>query len=496
MSGSLRLSTEIRLSRRDIFILGCTALISLVVYLVWSALIFRIGFPLDDSWIHQTYARNLALRGEWAFLPGKISAGSTAPLWTILLSVGFLLKLSPYFWTYLLGFLLLFCISLLAEDTSRRMLPLYHPAYPWVGCMFLLEWHLVWGAYSGMETILYIILVLGVMNILLTGSRKYILAGILTGVSIWVRPDGLTLLGPLLAVIYLTEKTTSIRCERLWQLVLGFGVLFFPYLLFNLIITGTPMPNTFYAKQAEYVDWQATPFWEKSLFFALQFFQGIAIILLPGFIQKFIGAVRQKDWRVLAVIIWVLGYCLLYVSRLPVYQHGRYLMPAMIIFLLIGFSGFMGQLNYFSFSKLKNRQIAILSLFIVVVMVSFIFGGYTYAYDVAYIESQMVDSARWVSENIARDEIIAAHDIGALGYFGQHSIVDLAGLISPEIVPIMTDDVRLSKYMTEHSVKYFIAFPGWRPALTVMGKQIFIIKNGRFLQAQEGNLAIYSWGFR
>jgi hypothetical protein len=129
-------------------------------------------------------------------------------------------------------------------------------------------------------------------------------------------------------------------------------------------------------------------------------------------------------------------------------------------------------------------------------MVSFIFGGYTYAYDVGYIESQMVDSARWDSENIANDEIIAAHDIGALGYFGQHSIVDLAGLISPEIVPIMTDDVRLSEYMTEHSVKYFIAFPGWRPALTAMGKQIFIIKNGRFLQEQEDNLAIYRWGFR
>jgi hypothetical protein len=44
------------------------------------------GFPLDDGWIHQTYARNLAEYGQWAYLPGTISGGSTSPLWTLLLS--------------------------------------------------------------------------------------------------------------------------------------------------------------------------------------------------------------------------------------------------------------------------------------------------------------------------------------------------------------------------------------------------------------------------
>src|SRR5512138_2254022 len=51
------------------------------VYVITSARTFRIGYPLDDAWIHQTYARNLALHGEWAFIPGRPSAGSTSPLW-------------------------------------------------------------------------------------------------------------------------------------------------------------------------------------------------------------------------------------------------------------------------------------------------------------------------------------------------------------------------------------------------------------------------------
>jgi len=39
--------------------------------------ISQFGFPLDDAWIHQTYARNLGLSGMMAFTPGEPSAGST-----------------------------------------------------------------------------------------------------------------------------------------------------------------------------------------------------------------------------------------------------------------------------------------------------------------------------------------------------------------------------------------------------------------------------------
>ena len=46
---------------------------------------YRGGFPLDDAWIHQTYARSLAQTGKWEFLPGQSSAGgSTSPLWSML----------------------------------------------------------------------------------------------------------------------------------------------------------------------------------------------------------------------------------------------------------------------------------------------------------------------------------------------------------------------------------------------------------------------------
>jgi hypothetical protein len=94
---------NIALERRSVLILALAVSISISVYLVASAMIYRIGFPLDDAWIHQTYARNLALSGEWAFSPGHPSDGSTSPLWTGLIAIGYWLRLGPYIWTFFLG---------------------------------------------------------------------------------------------------------------------------------------------------------------------------------------------------------------------------------------------------------------------------------------------------------------------------------------------------------------------------------------------------------
>jgi hypothetical protein len=73
------------------------------VYLLFASARGALGFPLDDAWIHQVYARNLATRGELAFFAGQPSAGSTSPLWTILLSPGYLLPVDFRAWTLFLG---------------------------------------------------------------------------------------------------------------------------------------------------------------------------------------------------------------------------------------------------------------------------------------------------------------------------------------------------------------------------------------------------------
>jgi hypothetical protein len=181
-------------------IIAVAALAAVFFYLIVSALNFGLGFPLDDSWIHLTYARNLAEHGEWAFRLGEGSAGSTSPLWTASISIGFLLGLAPYVWTYLLGWAVLTLLAVYAENISRRLVPSYKSQIPWAGLFFVFAWHLTWAAVSGMETLLHGLIILVVLGALMTGSRRYLMLGVLTGLSVWVRPDGLTLLGPILFV--------------------------------------------------------------------------------------------------------------------------------------------------------------------------------------------------------------------------------------------------------------------------------------------------------
>jgi hypothetical protein len=46
--------------------------------IVGSALYQHFGFPLDDSWIHQSVGRNFARFGSLGYLPHQRSSGSTS----------------------------------------------------------------------------------------------------------------------------------------------------------------------------------------------------------------------------------------------------------------------------------------------------------------------------------------------------------------------------------------------------------------------------------
>lgn len=472
-----------------------SAVIGIVVsYLLASHFTYKIGFPLDDSWIHQTYARNLAQHGEWSFRLGVPSAGSTAPLWSALLALGFLFEFSPYFWAFLLGALTLFALGVLCEWAVRSLVNTYRPAVPWVGMFIVFEWHLAWAGMSGMETLLHGLIVTTVLVLLMTNTPRYLPLGLLTGLSVWVRPDGLTLLGPVLMVIVLNEKDMRSRGQAFLRFLLGFGVLFLLYLFFNLAVGGTPMPNTFYAKQAEYASWQALPILDRLGQMSLQLLVGPSLVLVPGVIGWLVKSIRTRMWGSLAALIWCFGYLYLYVSRLPVYQHGRYIMPAMPIFFLFGLLAFFE----FDAGKMFKRyhwvaQTIWRGSLIMLVLGFMILGANSYAQDVAIIESEMVVTAKWVSENLPEDAIIAAHDIGALGYFDDHELIDLAGLISPEVIPFIRDEARLAEFLDEKGADYLIAFPMFYPRLAQNAEVVFRSESPFTPAFGEENMVVYSW---
>jgi len=464
-------------------------------YLLASQLKFRIGFPLDDAWIHQTYARNLAEWGQWAFWRGQVSGGSTAPLWSALLALGYWLKLSFYFWAFALGGVLLWGLAILGEQFLHQSVPAYKGKFPWAGIFIVGEWHLVWAAASGMETLLYAFLVTTVLVFLILKKRNFLLLGALVGISLWVRPGAITLLGPVLVVAVLSGKAFKKISRDLFNVAIGFGIFLSLYLLFNLAVTGTPLPNTFYAKQAEYaILRELSPFWVRFLKEIGLPLIGAGALLLPGTLFYIWRSLKERNIAALVAVIWFLGYAAIYAWKLPVtYQHGRYMMPAMPIFFLWGLSGTL-QL----FEKAKSARKGLLtfgwgSALVLIWLAFYGLGAKSYAEDVAFIESEMVVTAKWLAENIPSDALIAAHDIGALGYFDGRELVDLAGLVSPEVIPYIRDEETLASYLNSQNVEYLIVFPSWYKTLS---EGLPLVYNTRGLFAPEiggENMSLYEW---
>lgn len=453
------------------------------------------GFPLDDAWIHQTYARNLGQRGQWAFVPGQPSAGSTAPLWSLLLGLGYLLRIPFRAWAYALGIIFLGLTGWTVTRLGLRLFPERRQVGLWAGLFCIFEWHLIWAAVSGMETILFVWLSTFLVERYLAveqtqpGSGRLRLKdfglGVLGSLLILTRPEGLGLVGLLGLDIARREWGQAGGRRRLpgrwFWLATGIGLLLAPYLVFHLWLTGLPLPNTFYAKQAEYrLVLTSFPLWWR-LFGnfgpPVETVQGVfrviligaQFLLLPGLVAAAWLTVKESRRELWLLWLWWIGHLLLYGLRLPVtYQHGRYQIPVIPWLILLGVWGTARLVESGAKQQLLLRAAGrawMLSLPILVLAFTVI-GAQAYGRDVRFIESEMVAAARWLNEHTEPRAVVAAHDIGALGYFAQRPLIDLAGLITPEIIPIIRDEPALFEFFTTRQADYLVTFPSWYPRLT------------------------------
>jgi hypothetical protein len=106
----------------------------------------------------------------------------------------------------------------------------------------------------------------------------------------------------------------------------------------------------------------------------------------------------------------------------------------------------------------------------------------------------MVNVAHWLAQNTAEDALIAAHDIGAIGYFAERPLLDLAGLISPEIIPLLSDEAALSQYVLDSQADYLVTAPGWPYTRVANADQSELIYATDFSLTQThglNNMAVY-----
>ena len=481
--------------KKKIISIGIIAAISLATYIAHSHYYYEIGFPLDDSWIHQTYARNLVELGEWSFIPGKPSSGSTSPLWIILLTPAYFLNISPIVWTNILGWLLLWGIGIMSMMLFEQYNPRKKRYSIWVGIGMVCEWHLIWAAGSGMETLLFALILLIPFLDISHHRYTWFINGLLVGVTIWIRPDGIILFLPIFLFIWIKETIIKKKIISMISCFVGVLLLFIPYLMFNQTLSGDWWPNTFYAKQTEYAVLRESSLILRYLRQFMLPLVGVGVLLLPGFIMFCIGIIRNRKWQNIPPVVMFLCYLGAYAWRLPVtYQHGRYIIPVMPLFFIMGISGLV---EYYHVGLAKMITRVLYKSWIIssaaILIGFFILGAQAYAKDVGFIQSEMVATAKWIQNNTEPEAIIAAHDIGALGYWGKREILDLAGLITPEVIPFIRDEHRIQKYLDDHQTDYLMTFPNWYPYLSSIGDEVYRTGGKISILLGGENMVVYKW---
>jgi len=230
-------------------------LISVSVISVWLMFPKSPGvFPIDDAYIHLTYAKNLASTGHWEFNAGEPSLGTSSPLWAFIISIPFVLHLNPY-WTiqifnlFLLGLSCLLAAKLVIEDSKiLNIKPKYvYLASAAAGLTIALNGNIHWLALSGMETLLFITLVLaGILN--WTKNEFNSLTGIICGLLILTRLPGLLLPFTLLTGSLWTGKRIHMKG------VIALCSIALIYAGLSYSTSGRLLPVTAKGKRLTYVD--------------------------------------------------------------------------------------------------------------------------------------------------------------------------------------------------------------------------------------------------
>ena len=449
--------------RADLSVALAAALPLAVFTLTERSVAGGAGFPLDDSWIHLHFARNLAEGAGFAYNPGRPVAGSTAPLWTLLLAAGVLVGGASVATAKALGI----ACALGAAVLTRRAAQAWGAppgAAVVAGVALLWAGPVVWGALSGMEVTLAALLVAAAL-VAHAAERAWLTAA-LAGLAVTARPEA-ALLIPFLLL------SRPLVPGRLAAFVLVPAVVIAPMVAFSCATVGAPYPATAAAKvEGGLIGWLGGLREPLTLTLALRpwaFLREWAswlalthvllpLLLLPALVLAWRRGGRALGVVGLALLAHPLGMALLAPYRGPGFQEGRYsvhLLPLALVVVAVGLGTVLQ----------RRRRLALLA-WLALALWALVPAAERYAWGVQNIEAMQVRLGHWVAANTAPRARLAVNDIGAIAYLSRREIVDLMGLVTPEILPYRRQgEDGVIRFVSQVCPDYVIIFPAWFPRL-------------------------------
>jgi hypothetical protein len=447
-----------------------------------SALRVQYGFPLDDSYIHQTVARNFARYDVLGFVPGKPSSGATSLIWACIQASNYkFLHADPVKFNLLVSWVMLALIGPLLFMLARRdgfsLLPSFVLAASPALCG-----NFIWLGLIGMEHLLFIVLVLISIHFWFdTGRHRLpnaLFAGLAAGLLAITRPEAMVF-GPLLALSSWKIKRTFSEVASALAVWAVFLLLLFAS---NFYTSHSLMPATLKGRTWLYFHSSGGPHTAHSIIrflgawiqrlprqFSTRYVQqmqslhqvrgSFALYGFMLFVLAMTGAyslVFRRLPRVSFLLLWTALHFCIYLLTFPTGGHGGRYQPLNLLLLFPCL--FFGTL--WLLQKLTKGQAqwtaGVTVTALVIAGAASLRSWRTVTIDgVGHINRTHGKMGEWMLQNLPPDADVAAFDIGRISYTWDRNLLDLGGLVDPSYVPYLTSG-HVPEYVEEHHVQYVV----------------------------------------
>lgn len=457
-----------------ITILACTSALSFLSHNPEHLLVF------DDSYITLKFAANFFKYNGITYDGTSYLTGATSPLHIIgvaLLGLFFSMETA----SLAVGIIFFILSSLIVYMWVIQMYGEKKVALL-AGVMMATSGLLVFDSLNGLETTTFIFFTLLTFYLHYVYEHKvyYIITLFL---SVLARPEG-WFLASALWVSQVIDYVIWHNKKVLRNLFISLSIFIFlciPYFLLYFYYTGSLLPNTAFAKSVFFAEFQIHSPRIWMLKHGVELFYQELLYPLPLIIFPLILFAR-KVIR-LPYLWWYYGiFYLCYFIVFPGatlhywcrYQH------IFIPLIIIGISG--GTFELLRLYRKKFVQIAM----VILIGGSIIYNqGMSlnnardiYLKEISCTQNTLIDLAMWLKHNTPENSLIALHDIGAVGYFSDRRILDLVGLINPEVSKYYwdksskklfhVDERRVIDYLKEKTPDYLVVrVPDWERYLNL-----------------------------
>jgi hypothetical protein len=292
-----------------------------------------------------------------------------------------------------------------------------------------------------------------------------VLTALASALAVLARPEAVV----LVPLFFLAERPAFKRAAifaGVTALVLA------PSVVFSLLTVGAPFPATAAAKvEGGLLGWVAGVHESALRTFLLRPWDFVTdwiawlsrthwLLLLAVPALALVGrrGARRLALPAIALVLHPLAMALLAPYREPSFQEGRYSMHLLpVAFVLLAVAAPRGER--------VRRPITL--LWLVLALLPLPRAADRYAWGVQNINAMQVHLGRWVDRELPKTARLAVNDIGAIAYFSRREVIDLIGLVTPEILPYKRrGDSGVIEYVRETCPDYLIVFPSWFPELT------------------------------